>query len=442
MHFSHLSNCVSEFADSCDRFANSFYGRFLTWILRIFVGGVFIFSGFVKGIDPWGTFYKFQEYINAFGLNLPYGVILTGVLCLIAFEFIVGICIALGCYRKSAPWLAFILMCFMLPLTLWIALADPVADCGCFGDALILTNWQTFWKNVVLTAAIIWLIKGNKAATGLVTPYLQWLLIVCSLTFIIAVALFGYLVQPMIDFRGYPVGGPLYSNDDTEINAPQFYFIYEKDGEKKRFSESDELPSEEDGWEFVERQEIIAENKTGGADSVRTLRIWDPVEDTDVTSEVLDQEQDQLVVTMPDLRDVSPATTWAINELHRWSEANGAEMYAVVSANSDEISAWSDLAMPSYPIYTSDDTALKEAVRGNPGVIYINGGKIRWKQRLTAIDIQRLWGSTLATAPGLVSNPLTRLKVWAGIYLAALAVLVTASMFIRLRLSQKRRRFQ
>ena len=114
---------------------NTCLTQWVTWIIRVLVGGVFIFSGFVKAVDPWGTLYKVEEYLNVMGIGLWHSIVVAGVFLLCAFEFTIGIFLILGCYRRSAPWLAFITMCFMLPLTLWIAVFNPVADCGCFGEA-------------------------------------------------------------------------------------------------------------------------------------------------------------------------------------------------------------------------------------------------------------------------------------------------------------------
>ncbi|MDE6298326.1 MAG: DoxX family membrane protein, partial [Muribaculaceae bacterium] len=148
---------------------------FLTWILRIFVGGVFMFSGLTKAIDPWGTLYKVEDYLQVMGLDIWPNLKLVGVFGLCAIEFLTGIFILAGCFRRSAAIMAAVIMAFMLPFSLWIAIDDPVADCGCFGDAFIISNWATFWKNVVISSAILWLIKNNKKCRWLVTPALQWI---------------------------------------------------------------------------------------------------------------------------------------------------------------------------------------------------------------------------------------------------------------------------
>ena len=121
------------------------------WLLRIAVGATFIFSGFSKAVDPYGTFYKIGDYVAAWGWHLPDNIVLTGAFGLFSLEFALGLMLLLGCFRRAAAIASLVVMAFMLPLSLWLALADPVADCGCFGDALVISNWSTFWKNVMLT---------------------------------------------------------------------------------------------------------------------------------------------------------------------------------------------------------------------------------------------------------------------------------------------------
>ena len=116
---------------------------------RIIFGGVFLFSGFVKAIDPVGSAYKFDDYFAAFGLSALDIFSLPLAFTVAAFEFFLGANTLLGSYKKSVPFLDLLFMLFMTPLTLYLAIANPVSDCGCFGDALILSNWETFFKNIV-----------------------------------------------------------------------------------------------------------------------------------------------------------------------------------------------------------------------------------------------------------------------------------------------------
>lgn len=366
----------------------------IAWILRLTVGGVFTYSGFVKMIDPWGTFYKLQEYAGAFGLEVADSLLILAVFALCVFEFLTGIFLLLGSFRRSAPVMGMTLMLFMLPLTLWLAVKNPVSDCGCFGDAVILTNWQTFWKNVILTILLVLQLRFNDKARCLVRPVLQWVVLLISTLYITLIGLYGYLIQPMIDFRQYPVNSLLadYGEDkaDAMDEAASFKFIYEKDGVRKEFSVYDSLPSEESGWRFVAREEIPQDNQQATQDTETTFRLWSEDGSEDMTEDVLAGEGYLLMLVSPDLAGISPATTWKINALRKEARQQEVPFIAAVAATPEQIETWRDLALPDYDIYTAEDTELKMLARGNPAVVMLQEGYVLWKSSLLSIpdDLQ------------------------------------------------------
>ncbi|WP_301904450.1 MauE/DoxX family redox-associated membrane protein, partial [uncultured Duncaniella sp.] len=137
------------------------YHPALVWLFRILVGATFIVSGFAKSIDPWGSFYKISEYFDVWGWDIPHALVVLGAFALGCSEFVLGCLLFFGCYRRVGVWLMMLMMCFMLPLTLYIAIASPVADCGCFGDFLVISNNATFVKNIFLTLMLVYLIMFN-----------------------------------------------------------------------------------------------------------------------------------------------------------------------------------------------------------------------------------------------------------------------------------------
>ena len=362
-------------------------GNLLTWLIRIVVGVTFVGSGFVKAVDPWGLLYKTKEYLAAMSLDIWPNLLLVGVFLLCAVEFMIGVCLITGCFRRSVSWLTLLMMCFMLPLTLWVAVQDPVKDCGCFGDALKISNWASFWKNVIITIGALWLVRCNRKTGWLVTPALQWLVLLSGGIYIIVIELFGYNSQPLIDFRPYQEGLPIFENHTSE-NEERYIFIYEKDGKTKEFDEDDTLPDEEDGWRFVDRRVVNKENANSNSLAEgRDFRVWDLSGDEDVTEDIISNFGKELIVMMPDLGDVSPATTWKINSLYEWASHHDVNMFGVVAGSRKEIAEWMDISMASYPVYTADDTQIKEVVRGNPGIVYLEDGKIEWKSTLAALNI-------------------------------------------------------
>ena len=155
----------------------------LVWVARLAVGATFIISGWAKAIDPWGFIIKVNEYLAVWGMNVPEEAVLAGCVALAAIEFLTGILIAVGAMKRTAVAVAAAMMLVMLPLTLYILIADPVADCGCFGEFLIISNTATFLKNVVLSALIIYLLMRNTSVRGLYPAAIQWLVVIVSLAF-------------------------------------------------------------------------------------------------------------------------------------------------------------------------------------------------------------------------------------------------------------------
>ena len=363
--------------------------RWLTVLMRLTVGGVFIFSGFTKGVDPWGTYYKITDYLMAMGLDSWAGTALFIAVALAALEFMLGVAIAVGAYRRSSLLLALLLMLVMTPVTLWLAVTNAVPDCGCFGDALRLSNWATFGKNLLLVLGIIYLLMFNKSLRGVYGPAVHWMVMAVSFAFIMAVAYYGYFVQPLIDYRPYPVGTPLVSQAAEEFDEQgedDFIFVYSRDGQEQEFS-IDSLPDEDDGWEYVTRYH--ARRPKGrviyqGADD-HGIAIIDQ-DGQNVTDELLADSHHTLLLLFPDLPQVSGAESFTMNEIADAAFVNGTSIIGLTPATAQEIEHWKDYSMATYPIYNMDDSELKMIARGNPAVVYLRDGVISWKRTLSSLN--------------------------------------------------------
>lgn len=346
---------------------------FLVWISRLIVGLTFVVSGWSKSIDPWGFIYKVEEYYNVWGLVIPREITIALAVILSVAEFTVGVLLALGLMRRAAAWLAAAFMVFMLPLTAYIAVANPVSDCGCFGDFLVISNTATLLKNIVLSAFIVVLLLRNDRVAGLYCKGIQWLVVVGAMAYSCALAFIGYRYQPLVDFRRYPVGSELYrSADDSEDDNGTYY--YEKDGHQEAF-DVDALP--DSTWTFV-RAEFDDSSADGNA-----FTVFDG--DEDVTSLLLDTDGDLLIlaVTDPGLHYLTRARL--ANELYRYVAACDGDMFAFVAAEGDDLESWKQLALPEYPVFSVEDTSLKELVRGDAGLVYLHDGEIIWKRNLTSV---------------------------------------------------------
>ncbi|MBQ7204380.1 MAG: DoxX family protein [Muribaculaceae bacterium] len=366
--------------------------RLLTVLMRLVVGGVFIFSGFTKGVDPWGTGYKITDYLNALGMDQWGPAAFFIAVALAALEFMLGIAIALGSYRRSAPVVALVMMLVMTPLTLWLAVTGTVPDCGCFGDALHLSNWATFFKNILLLLGVIYLLMFNRSMPGVYGPAVHWVVMALSFAFIMAVAYYGYFHQPLIDYRPYPVGSHLVSAADDSAGddaagEDDFIFIYERDGQEQQFT-IDSLPDEEDGWEYVTRfranrpkGKVIVQNPEADGN----IAILDE-EGENITIDVLTERRNNLLLLMPDLPQVGVVNSFAINELYDAATVTDVGFIGLTPATEEEIEQWKDISMAAYPIYNMDDSELKMIARGNPAVVYLQDGVITWKRTLSSLD--------------------------------------------------------
>lgn len=374
MLFSRLSRFVSHSA-------GRWWVKGITYLLRVAVGGTFLVSGFAKGVDPWGSVYKIQEYLHAMGMAELTGIAVPASFLLSGAEFLIGAMLLLGCFRRGAAVMAFATMCFMLPFSAWVALRNPVSDCGCFGDAFVISNAATFWKNVALTLAAMWLVPFNRKIHWGVTPALQWFAALAFSLFIVFVEYTGYVAQPIIDFRPYKIGSKLLAAQGAESD-PEYEFIYKRGEETRSFS-IDSLPDEAEGWEYVDRRALTQPVVNSGA-GVGNLHLWEG--DSDVTGDVLPSEGKVVILTIPDVAHATPASAWKINALADRAQRRGETFLAAVAGGEVATTDWAEATSGAFGIYTADDTVLKEMVRGEPGVVELTDGTITWKSALKNID--------------------------------------------------------
>ena len=347
----------------------------IVWALRLLIGGVFVMSGFVKAIDLWGFVYKTSEYFMVWDMPQPHSLYVMIALSLSMAEFMIGCMLVIGAYRRLTVWAFAAMMAGLLPLTVYIYFKSPVADCGCFGDFWILSNGATLFKNILLTLGCVYLLFFNKKVKGLFSFGIQWIPALGCFVYLLAVSLYGYNVQPLIDFRSFPVGSDiLVSESDREPVV--FEFVYEKDGKRQSFSE-DNLP--DSTWTFVDR------NLVSGLSDATELVIYDY--DDDVTSEVIDTVGEQLLIILPDYSEANVSYTYTVNEFQEYIEAHGGSLIEIAAIPDDgQLEEWTDLSMATYPIYRAESTVLKELTRGVMAAVYIKEGKIVWKRSLSSID--------------------------------------------------------
>lgn len=386
------------------------------WAARIIVGAVFLLSGFVKGVDPWGSIIKIEEYLTVWHITMPRTITVLGAMVLAFGEWCIGGLLLLGCYRRAIVWLATAFMSVMTLLTLYIWIYNPVSDCGCFGDFIILSNGGTFAKNIVLDLLLVPLLMYNNRVRGVYSPYTQWMVGAVLTLFIAVIGMMGYNVQPIFDFRRFPVGTSLVTRSDSNDNAdePVYNFVYERDGKRETFSE-DNIP--DSTWTFVDR-EIVSGRETISDD-------FSIIEDgVDITSDIIDTEGDEILVIVPDVMRANPSHTYVINEIDRRLSGLGISLVTLLGPGERGVEWWQDMSMTSSPIYIVEPTLLKELVRGNISLVYLHDGVIMWKRTLSSVALEDIEHSikNYSEYPG--KKPL----ILAGALIAALVIILTIDL--------------
>ena len=303
-------------------------------ICRIVLAVTFILSGYVKAIDPIGSQYKIAEYLEAMNMGglLPDFVTLGASVVQAAVEFCLGIFLLFAIQRRLTSRLILLIMVVMTPLTLWLALANPISDCGCFGDAIVLTNWQTFWKNVVLLACAVIVAWWPTEMFRFISKSNQWIVINYSVLFVVITSTYCLYYLPTFDFRPYHVG----------VNLRQ---------EWQRTMEGEDLPYAD----F-----FIEEVSTG----------------EDITEQVLDEQGYTFLMVSPNLEHADDSRLDLLNELYEYANEHGYPFYCLTSSTPQHIKHWQETTGAEYPFCLTDGTVLKTVIRSNPGILLLKDGVI------------------------------------------------------------------
>ena len=344
-------------------------------ICRTLLGVVFIFSGVVKAIDPLGTVYKIEDYLKAFGGFFSDLLPLAEVAAwaLIITELLLGVCMVMNVRTKWTSWIALAFYCVMTPLTLYIALTNPVSDCGCFGDAVVLTNWQTFWKNAVLIVLAIALVALRKHVRQLWSGWMELVIVATSLAAVLSFMAWTIQHLPVIDFRPYKIGNHLPTlmeyPEDAEADVYEFSFVYEKDGVEERFT-LENYPKGDSTWTFVRQESKLIQK--GYEPPIHDFEVLN-ADYEDLTWDILESEEPVTLVVMYDLEKADKKQMAKVEALL----GDGDKGYILTGSGTDEIISFS-LEYPTLSdcICTCDPVTLKTIVRANPGVIVVQNGVV------------------------------------------------------------------
>ena len=354
-------------------------------IARLLVGGLFAFSGFVKAVDPLGTAYKIDDYLIEMGLSQLMVLSLPLSLVMVVGEFTLGMLLLLGLWRKGTLRLLALFLLFFTPFTLWIALANPVEDCGCFGDAFKISNWETFWKNLLLLAAMFVLFFNQEKIIPLYGRHMAPLAAGFVLLYGLLFSLHNLNRLPLFDFRPFHIGASIPDQMKVDPELADIYetvFIYQKDGAEQEFTE-DDYPWNDSTWIFVDMHSRLVHEgvKPAIEDFVVTLMQHDEENGSmragsDVTRELLQEPGWQFLMIAHSLGEMPLCHLEQFKALHQFAEERGYPFYLVSATPPETVSKWEDQQRTGFRFAIADERVLKTMIRSNPGLMLLREGVI------------------------------------------------------------------
>jgi uncharacterized membrane protein YphA (DoxX/SURF4 family) len=365
--------------------------RFLK-VIRILLGILFIFSSAVKGVDPIGTAYRVEDYLLAYGFDSLVELKLVIAMALITTEFILGFALIFRFRYKIVSWATFAMMLFFLVVTWFDATENMIPDCGCFGDAIKLSNWATFYKNIVLILMALSLLFAGKKGQPQMKPILQNIIIIIAASGFLWFQFYNYDHLPLIDFRTWKEGKDMkIKNADKQ----KIYVIYKnkQTGEQKEYL-TPNYPWNDSiwktNWEFVNQR----------VDNSEVIKPHDLViedeENNDVTQDVIENPGYRLLIISPDLDEASGTGMIKAAYLAEKLENENVESTLICATGPEEVKKYLTLYKINYPVYYADDIGLKAMIRSNPGMLLLHNGIIikKWHHNdfPTLAEIKTLLG--------------------------------------------------
>jgi len=339
---------------------------------RLFVGLIFVFSGFVKGVDPLGTAYRLDDYFIAFNTTwaMPFSLFLSVVLS--ALEFVLGVVLLLNLQIKFFAWVLFPLMIFFTLLTLNDAINNPVPDCGCFGDAIKLSNWETFYKNIVLIVFVSVIFFTRKQFVNKWPKRFQFTGVVLSMVLFTGFEIYNFTHLPVIDFRPYKTGNSISPEPGEPVNV---YVTYrnKQTGEEKEFL-SPNYPWNDtvwmSEWEFADQRtvmpegtpeyELIIENEFG----------------EDYSDYYFQNPGFQFLLIAYDLDNADIKGFQIAYGLFASLYYDGIVPVVLTSSLPSVVNEFRDNLPGDYDYLYGDDIVLKTIIRSNPGLVLLDNGII------------------------------------------------------------------
>lgn len=352
-------------------------GKSWTNISRFVLAVVFIFSGFVKAVDPIGTQYKISDYLTSFGFvdAFPPLVTLALSISLSVLEFTLGAYLLFGIRRRISTTLVLMVMSVMTPLTLYLLLYHPLPDCGCFGDAIVLSNEMTFAKNLFLLVFAVTVFRNWQSIFQLASDSFQWIISLYIIAFVFVLSLYCLDHLPILDFRPYHVEADIQAGRtipaDAKRDVYKVSYVMEKNGTKKIFT-LDNYP--DSTWTFIERKDKLVSQ--GYRPPISNFDLLCSIDNTEKTDSLLADTTYTFLLVAHDMKETDDSNIDLINDIYDYCLKYNYRFYCLTASQEDQIDAWRDKSGAEYRFYLGDDVMLKTMIRSNPGLLLMKNGVV------------------------------------------------------------------
>lgn len=346
-------------------------------VARFIVGGLFIFSGLIKLNDPTGTAIKLKEYFEVFAQDfasffeyfVPAAMFLAVFLSVL--EVVLGIAVLIVHRMRITSMILIALILFFTALTFYSAYFNKVTDCGCFGDAIPLTPWQSFYKDTILVVLIFVIFFNLNKYKEFLSIKVQNIIVIISTIVSTAIALFAIWYLPFIDFRSYAVEKDIVKLMQPE-EAAKYEYVMEKDGRDFKLTE---YPKSEEGYTF---KEAVVLNPKKSEAKIPDFSVWDDA--GDATDQILSGEKLILVI-----HNVEKVSLKNIQEINQLGANSGLETWLLTSSSYETFDAFRHTHQMAFPFYFADETVLKAVVRSNPGILLFKNGVVKGKWHFNSV---------------------------------------------------------
>lgn len=351
---------------------------------RWVVGLVFLFSSFVKGVDPMGTMFKVQDYMSnweLFGMSFTWAHPLAGVLAvaLICAEFLVGVMLIFNSFRVFSAWLLTLMMAFFTVTTFVDATTNLVDDCGCFGDAIKLTNWQTFWKNIALDVPTVWILLTCRLRMKRRFER-DIIVVIAGLVAMLVFSIYNINHEPVIDFRPWKIGNKMIE----EREAMNHMLMQNKEtGDTVtihyRNGEWESVPAE---YRDFDKWDVLQSTSDEPAEILAPGFSMMDLEGADHALELISAEEGLVIVTIHHLNKIDAQDADEVKTAVTLARENEKQVVLLTSALPEDIQVWLfENQLDDMEFYFADATAIETMMRGNPGFMYVENAVVVDKGR-------------------------------------------------------------